>query len=76
MVAGEAEAGFLLSPVIEGNSDYTALAGGEMQSKLAAKEVRSITFSQIGWVGKGFAYQPSMSVEFSRLTIEQENSRR
>jgi hypothetical protein len=69
LVPGEAEAGFLLSPLIEGNSEFASLAAGDATKQLAGKEVRTITFSQVGWVGKRWAYQPEITVEFARLVF-------
>ena len=67
IIASEVQAGFLLSPLIEGNSDFTSLIAPDWQKALLGKEVESIQFRRNGWIGKPWAYDPNITIEFSRL---------
>jgi hypothetical protein len=67
LVAGEARAGFLLSPVVVTNTDFAALASPEWQNRLAGQEVQLVTFSPSGWIGKKWAFRPNIAIEFFQL---------
>lgn len=66
---GEAEAGFLLSPLISDNQDFTALSSSQWRTRLAGEQVRSIVLETRGWVGAKWAYRPTAQLAFSRLNF-------
>ena len=67
LVAGTAEAGFLLSPVVHDGNAFADLASPEWHTSLRDEEVRTIALSDDGGPGSGWAYQPDVSVSFYRL---------
>jgi hypothetical protein len=67
LVAGEARTGFLLSPLISTNNEFAALASTQWKNHLAGQEVQLITFSRSGWLGKKWAFRPTIAVEFFQL---------
>jgi hypothetical protein len=71
LVAGQAEAGFLLSPAVDDNAAFTALSLHQDQRD---KEVKTITLSDRGLIGTTWAYHPNMSISFSRLQFESSHS--
>jgi hypothetical protein len=64
LIAGQAEAGFLLSPAVDDDASFAALAMHQPQTQ---KDVTTLMISDRGWIGSAWAYRPEISISFSRL---------
>jgi len=66
LIPGIIRAGFLLSPYIEHNSSFLALARGD-EAALSPKAVLKMTILESGHSGSYFCYQPQINIRFYRL---------
>lgn len=69
LIPGQAQAGFLLSPVVGDHHAFAALASPQWRERLSGKQVTSIRMSKSGWVGTNWAYCPDLYISFYLLRI-------
>ena len=70
LIAGEAEAGFLLSPLVDNRQAFAALASSQWRQRLRDKQLTTIRLSNRGWIGTRWAYRPDVLIKFYRLHFE------
>lgn len=70
LIAGEAKAGFLLSPVIANRQAFAALASPQWRQRLRDNQVMSIRLSDRGWIGKTWAYRQVVLIKFYHLRFD------
>lgn len=67
LVPGMTKSGFLLSPFIEDNASFAALAAGQWTGELAASEVTALSIAAVGGSSAEALYRNPMSVRLYRL---------
>ena len=69
LIAGQAESGFLLSPMVLDRKSFAALASPDWRAHLGEAEVKSIRLTDQGCVGTKWAYRANLSISFYRLRL-------